>query len=102
MGEEGQISKKLNQSLIRKHVTSAHCKSLILKHRSDLDARQLTVLLIKKNRLLSEKNSKRSVNLFRALLHNKKRLMLELSSVNHRLVNLEEKIILLGCPGVTL
>lgn len=92
----------IKEALITRQVVSSRCEGLIKDHRYYLNARQKVYNLLDINTKLRIKNTKDSLEVSIKLKRSHNLLIREIDHLENTLTSLEEQIVNLGCPGITL
>jgi hypothetical protein len=95
-------SDPIKEALITRQVVSSRCEGLIKDHIYYLKARQKVHTLIDINHKLRAKNTKNSLEVSIKLKRSHNLLLREIDHLDNTLTSLEEQIVSLGCPGITL
>ncbi len=93
---------EIKKALIERQVVSSRCEGLIREHNRYLHARQKVFVLQDINLKLKVKNTKKLKDISRRLRRTKNLLIRELDYLQNTLIGIEEQIVHLGCPGITL
>ena len=99
---ESISNNEIKKALIERQVVSSRCEGLIREHNRYLQARQKVFVLQDINYKLKVKNTKKLKDISRRLLRTKNLLIRELDYLQNNLIGIEEQIVHLGCPGITL